>query len=196
MMKIRTIAAIASVITIALVMYGITAKTKTPPQVSDRKKAQEMSSELRQRALSTTARALKLEHLRDNEVYGVVMDWGLGEDGVNTVVSFLTGDASMYFSTGGGMIGGGEHEAVRKAAIKYVRYAQQFLPKTVPAQPMPLASGKYVQFYLLTPKGTYTAKTDMTNIENETWELTSLFYEANNMITEYRKVMGKVHQHK
>lgn len=150
----------------------------------------DMSIELRNKALSTTAAYLGLKPPTDDDVYGVVMDWGLGDKGTNTLVCYITGDASMYFSRGGGMIGGGKHEPVRMAAIKYVRYAQSFLPKTTLTQAAPPDTGNSVRFYLLTNSGLHTASAGMQAIENETWEMRTLFYAAQNVITEYRKVMN------
>jgi len=57
------------------------------------------------------------------------MDWDLG-DGIATFISFSTGDASMYLSSGGGLIGGGHHENVSVAAKTFVDKAQQYLDKT------------------------------------------------------------------
>src|SRR5688500_6800465 len=65
---------------------------------------------LRNMALGTTQKDLQLS-LADGKtvVYAVVMDWNMGE-GVATTVAYQTGDASMYLSSGGGIIGGGQHE--------------------------------------------------------------------------------------
>jgi len=46
--------------------------------------------------------------------YAIVMDMGINGD-TATIVSSITGDESMYTSTGGGIIGGIDHENVRKA---------------------------------------------------------------------------------
>lgn len=145
---------------------------------------------MRYQALNFTAAKLGLKLKDDNEVYGVVMDWGLGDDGTCTLVCYLTGDASIYYSNGGGQIGGGHsHEAIKKAAISYVRYAQQLLPLTTIAQPAAVDTGNYVRFYLLTTKGLHTAKARMEEIDNRSWKLAALFDEANKVITEYVKVM-------
>ena len=56
------------------------------------------------------------------EPWGVIMDW-VGSNATATVVAFSNGHASIYLSTGGGFIGGGEsksHESVRNAAKKMV----------------------------------------------------------------------------
>src|ERR1700677_1402473 len=71
---------------------------------------------LRSSAIGRTPEELGLEPASDPSVaYGVVMDWGMATPGglktaVATLTSFSSGDASLYLSTGGGVIGGIGHE--------------------------------------------------------------------------------------
>jgi hypothetical protein len=60
---------------------------------------------LRKQAFDITPLQLELT-LNGTEIYGVIMDWDLG-NGIMTLVTYKTGDASMYLSSGGGVIGGG-----------------------------------------------------------------------------------------
>src|SRR4051812_36845531 len=52
----------------------------------------------------------------DRPVWAVLMETGFPE-GTATLASMSDGSSSLYFSGGGGIIGGGEHENVRLAAI-------------------------------------------------------------------------------
>ena len=62
---------------------------------------------LRDMALNTTPEQQQLSVSRDQtKVYGIIMDWALG-NGIATLTSFSTGDASLYYSSGGGMIAAG-----------------------------------------------------------------------------------------
>ncbi len=71
---------------------------------------------LREMALSMRPAELRLPRDWDpNAPYGIVMDMSIDEV-VVTVISFASGDASLYFSTGGGVLGGGGHSPVRDAA--------------------------------------------------------------------------------
>ncbi len=54
---------------------------------------------------------LQLQLENDNDIYGLVMDWNMG-DAIVTVISFKTGDASVYLTTGQAFIGGYAHETV------------------------------------------------------------------------------------
>ena len=79
---------------------------------------------LRKQAFDITPQQLGLS-LNDSEIYGVIMDWDLG-NGIMTLITYKTGDASMNLSTGGGVIGGGQHENVNKAAKAFVSAAQKY----------------------------------------------------------------------
>lgn len=60
----------------------------------------------RNQSLSVTPEQLELELDNDKMiVYGIVMDWDIGK-AVATVVTFQTGDASLYLSAGQIYIGG------------------------------------------------------------------------------------------
>lgn len=47
-----------------------------------------------------------------------------------SAVLHQTGEASLYLSLGGGVIGGGQHQNVNSAAKQFVSLAQTFLDKT------------------------------------------------------------------
>ena len=150
------------------------------------KEAQEAYNGLRDMALNTTAAQLELNIAADQVlVYGVVMDWDLGE-GIATLVSFSTGDASMYLSSGGGVIGGGPHENVSRAAKELVHKGQQYLSKMDPTTTTPQPDKSCVRFYLLTNKGKFYAQEKFANIENKTSAWLPLFEECNKVITELR----------
>ncbi|MHB1278959.1 MAG: hypothetical protein ACYC1Q_11245 [Bacteroidia bacterium] len=119
-------------------------------------------------------------------VYGVIMDWEVG-GGTATIVSYQTGDASLYLSSGGGIIGGGQHENVNRAAKEFVRLAQAFLDKTNKTDSASLPSIGEVKFYLLTNKGIFVGNEQVKNFENNSSPWQKLFEEGNNVLTELRK---------
>ena len=121
-------------------------------------------------------------------VYGVIMDWEM-EDATATTVSYETGDASLYLSTGGAVIGGGQHPNVKKAAKQFVRLAQTFLDKTVKTEKTPLPVKDEVKFYLLTNKGIYLGKDVKKNFENNSSIWVTLFGEGNKVLAELRKTV-------
>lgn len=123
-------------------------------------------------------------------VYGVIMDWEMGGATASTV-AYQTGDASLYLSSGGGVIGGGQHQKVKNAAIQFVSLAQTFLDNTIKTETTPLPSTNEVKFYLLTNKGVFVGQEQMKNFENNSSSWLKLFEEGNNVLTELRKVSEK-----
>src|SRR5690348_12168391 len=81
---------------------------------------------LRQMALTTPVDKLDFSPDADfPTVYGVLTEWDI--DGVTaTVMSMRDGTASLYTTSTFGIIGGQGHESVRRAAVRYVKTAEQF----------------------------------------------------------------------
>ncbi len=146
---------------------------------------------LRNMAFSATPEQLGLSLPKDKTVvYGVIMDWEM-DGAIATTVSYQTGDASLYLSSGGGVIGGGQHQNVNSAAKQFVSLAQTFLDKTVETSTTPLPLTDKVKFYLLTNKGVYAGQESMKNFENNSSTWLKLFEEGNNVLTELRKISEK-----
>lgn len=141
---------------------------------------------LRQLALNAETAALKEFKIKNpNKVYGIVMDWDVGE-GIATLVAFVTREASLYLSSGGGLIGGGRHENVKNSAQLFISMSQEFLTNTTKADSALLPDKDCVKFYLLTSKGKFMAQEKMENIENKTSKWLPLFDEGNKVISELR----------
>ena len=130
---------------------------------------------------------LNLPDPYDKEIlYGVIMDWDFEGKAVVTLVSFITGDASIYFSSGASIIGGGQHRDINNKSKEFINLATQYLPKaTVNSDSIRTEIG-YVKFYLLTNKAKYILLDKVENINDKKSELYPLFIEANDLITEIR----------
>jgi hypothetical protein len=147
--------------------------------------------DLRNMALNVTPEQLQLSlPAEQTKVFGVVMDWDLG-DGTMTLITYQTGDASMYLSSGGGVIGGGQHENVSKASKEFVSIAQNYLDKSSKADTTTLPDKDCFKFYFLTNKGKFVAQENIDNIESKTSKWLNLFENANNVITELRLTTEK-----
>jgi len=141
---------------------------------------------LRGMAFGVTPEQLGLSLSADSTlVYGVVMDMGMN-GGTATIVSYKTGDASMYLSSGGGVIGGGQHPKVNSAAKLFVRMAQNYLDKSVKTDATPVPDKDDVIFYLLTNKGVYKGQIQLKKFEDSSSPWNGLFEEGNKVITELR----------
>lgn len=142
---------------------------------------------LRNMAFSATPDQLELSLPTDKTVvYGVIMDWEMGGS-TATIVSYQTGDASLYLSSGGGVIGGGQHENVNSAAKQFVNLAHKFLDKATKTEITPLPTTDQVKFYLLTNNGVYVGQDVISNFENHSSEWLQLFEEGNKVLTELRQ---------
>lgn len=143
---------------------------------------------LRREALATTADKLNLgrEYAAD-EPYGLLMEMEISGS-VVTLVCFATGDASVYYRTGGGMVGGIAHEKVRKAAADFVLQAREALPRMIQAGGHPLPGPGKVRFYALTPKGVYTTETDRETLADPESPLAHLYYSGQDVVARMRLV--------
>ena len=160
-------------------------------KVRETKVQENMYPKLRNKSLTVTADQLHLK-LDSNQtiVYGAVMDWDIGQT-IATVVSFQTGDASLYISTGQIYIGGYAHENVRNAGLAFVKASQNYLSKAKATVNTFFPDKGCVRFYLLTNKGKFTFQETFENIKSKNSDWTPLFNLGNNVITEYRLTTEK-----
>jgi ribosomal protein L30E len=120
------------------------------------------------------------------------MDWVVS-NATATVIAFSNGRASIYLSTGGGFIGGGEsHESVRNAAKKMVAVAVECQPHTHATSEYSLPQKQdEIVFYLLTDAGIFTATASKEDLSSHHRPLSKLHDAAQGIITEYRLIEGK-----
>jgi len=152
---------------------------------------QETMAGLRKMALTTNPRDLGLGS--DQEfpvVYGLVVDWHIGEF-IATIVAMRDGSASLYTTSTFGVIGGVGHKSVRDAAQRCVMLANNYAEDTSIVTDFPYPSPGKVNFYLLTYNGVLLHTADETQIEQGQDKHTPLFMAAQNVLTELRLVTEK-----
>ena len=189
---------IGSILALGLIIYLTSCSNKSTSVENQNTSTQDTSKQrvvhpkenvyegLRNMAFTVSPDTLGLNLSKDKtEVYGVIMDWEMG-GAVATTIAYMTGDASMYTSTGGGIIGGGQHQNVNSAAKQLITVAQTYLDKAVKTETTPLPQTDNVKFYLLTNKGIYVGQEVMSNFENNSSKWLGLFQEANVVLTEAR----------
>ncbi len=148
---------------------------------------------LKKLAYSIHYNQLNLPNVGDKEVlYGALMDWDYEGKAIITLVSFKTGDVSLYFSTGTGIIGAGQHDNVKQAGQEFIKKAETFIPSADKVDTALTSEKGIVKLYLLTTKGKYTIKDKMENIYNHTSKLSYMFEEANKIITLIRMTEEKM----
>ncbi|MCW3121631.1 MAG: hypothetical protein JWQ38_1123 [Flavipsychrobacter sp.] len=140
----------------------------------------------RQLALQVTPQQLKL-NIPDTEqlVYGVVMDWDMG-DMTTTLAAYITGAASICFSTGGVVTGGGKSPVVGEAAVEFVVTAQQYIERVMPVTITDLPAKGCVRFYFLTNKGMFGAQEQTKHFEDGSSPWLQLFALGSVVVNEVR----------
>jgi hypothetical protein len=126
--------------------------------------------------------------LSSSEPYGVVMDWGV-EKGTATVVALDDGTGSVYLSSGGGYIGGGQsHESIRTAAKKTVELAASVLPLMHLTSSYPLPERGQVTFYVLTDAGVLNATASEKQMQTHESPFSQLGDSMQAIVTEYTRM--------
>lgn len=120
-------------------------------------------------------------------VLGLVIDMGM-PNGTATQVCVIDGTASLYFDKGGGIIGAGQHDAVRKKLLAALESAKRFVSQLAPSNQIPLPrSGDYT-LTVITPHGLRTATARARDLGEGLHPLSPLFRAADDVITEMRRV--------
>lgn len=105
-----------------------------------------------------------------------------------TIFGTSQGEASLYISTGGGVLGGGGHENVRAAAKAFVRQSAAHLPHLTATSELPYPENGHVRFYVRTPKQVYTAERADAELASGRDPLSPLFMAGHNLIAQLRTV--------
>ena len=128
------------------------------------------------------------EHFGDF-VWGMLMETAAPE-GAFSLISFVDGTTSLYFSKTGEDIGSGEEEAVAHASKTFLMKAQDRYKSAAPATEYPGPKEGEVKFYFLTHEGVrvYTAPEERLGNEND--EFSELFFTGHDVIEEIRKLSG------
>lgn len=152
------------------------------------KPPEEVYAGLRKEALATSPMNVGMAgQIQDDDPYGMLMEMSIASS-VMTLACFGSGDASVFYQTGGGMVGGISHEPVRKAAKEFVAQAQKALPRMKKTNEYPLPGPDSVRFYVLTPKGVFTIETSRQALGESQNTLSTLFYSGQEVVSQMRQV--------
>ena len=158
----------------------------------DKEKNKEMSRGLREQAFKFKYNDLeKFKSVGDYGLYGVIIEMGY-EKGFATIACFTSGDASIYFSTGGGYIGGVGKEPIKNASLKLVNTALNFVTDFRKTEQYPAPKLGQTNFYLLTKDGLLWMEAKTSEFRpNGPHPLTPLFAAGQDVITAYRLIDKK-----
>ena len=168
------------------IKYGNKAKSDIAEyQQTETKTEQNPYTDMRNMAFSVTSEQLGLNGIGENDVYGIISEMDI--DGATaTIVTFGTGDTSMYLSSGGGFIGAGQHESVQKIVIKYVENGQKYLDKATKIEKADLPKSGMTNFNFLNKDGIYSISESISELESGKSEFSNLFVELNEVISQIR----------
>lgn len=120
-------------------------------------------------------------------VYGGVMDWRL-DSGLATLFALADGTASLYLSTGGGVIGGAAHLAVREAARRFLLTLEQLLPEMSPDPSGEKPPPGMTDLRALTADGRYVARVATELLGRRPHPMAAAFHAGQAVIAELRRV--------
>lgn len=127
----------------------------------------------------------------DTDAWAVVMDWGVTR-GTATVVAIADGTASIYLSSGGGSLGGGQsHESLRQAALRAVSAAAQVQPEMRAVTNYPLPHEGEVVFYVVTDAGVFSAGAPEKELSAHRHRMSKLGDAMQEIITQYRVIQTR-----
>tara|TARA_R110002049_G_scaffold226185_2_gene398183 strand:+ start:12697 stop:13275 length:579 start_codon:yes stop_codon:yes gene_type:complete len=188
MTKYIIIGIVALIIAVGI-LINCTNKKKKPTtertQLSENPIVQNPYMDMRNMAFSIKADQIGLENITDDKVYGLITEMNMNP-ATASVISFLTGDTSLYLSSGGGFIGAGQHEEVRKIVVNKVNEFQKYLSKVNKIDEPILPDEGTVNFNFLTKNGIYSVTENMADLESGKSEFSELFTEVNEIITQIR----------
>lgn len=111
----------------------------------------------------------------------VLMETGYPE-AVATLVAVSDGTVSLYFSSGGGIVGDGEHAAVRQVASTLLSAAAPLVSQASRTEVFPLPSRGYVRFYLVTASGINTVEVLEDDLGYRRHSFSPLFHQGHELI--------------
>ena len=167
----------------------------TPEEASAAKPAHDETSPqaqamkgLRDRLLTSSAEEVGLsgKDAKAN-VWGVLMEVAL-PSGTATLVSVRDGTASLYTSTGGGILGG---YSARNEAKRFVAEAEKHLASMKTTKDFPYPAAGRIKFYVLTRGGVYTAEAEEKDVQDSQHALFPLFVAGNEVLSALRTAQDR-----
>lgn len=166
--------------------------SKTPALVSTDTSANGVYSGLRHQALSTNRTEVGIaETSREGPAWGVLMETGY-DDSTVTLFALLDGSTSLYFSNGGGVIGGHAHEAVRDANAAFLSQTNRSLQHLTSCTSFPIPGPSHTVFYVLTDTGILNADALQNDLGYGRHPLSPLFHAGHEVITQLRLISESI----
>ena len=120
-------------------------------------------------------------------VYRAIMDWPVA-GAVATVVALEDGTASIYLSSGGGVIGGDAHPAVAQAARTFILSLENYLPAMVDDPDGALPPAGMTDLRALTTNGLRSVRAPTAELGEFRHPLANAFHAGQNLLGALRQL--------
>jgi hypothetical protein len=154
----------------------------------EKKTAVRSTMEVRTLLLQSKSSDLKISVASADEIWAVIMDEGLPDGSSFSIVSLSDGNASVYTSTGGGVIGGFAHENVARAARAFVSVmnARAHALKRVSIFPLP-GQGQ-VTLYAIADSGVRSFSGAAVSLQQANHEMHAAYHAAHVVMSGLRQM--------
>ena len=122
--------------------------------------------------------------------FAILMETGL-EDDCYTLVSVADGSASLYFSGGGGIIGGGQDPQGAEAARAFLDFSKKFDDHFKLTKEFPLPTPGMTRFYIIKKDSVLTSEFKEEDLGEGRLPLSPLFHKGHEVITVIRQIEEK-----
>jgi hypothetical protein len=123
----------------------------------------------------------------DAPVWGLLMEMGF-PNGSATLLAMADGTTSLYYSSGGGVIGGHGHEAVRRANAALLAETSRQVAHLRPTSTYPLPTVGTTSFYARTDSGVLAGSGADEDLGQGRHDLSPLFLAGHAVLTELRLI--------
>jgi hypothetical protein len=162
----------------------------SPPQESNMTQSgyelADVYTDLRIQVLQLDPDAMGHIEADQSTVIAVLMETGYPE-AIATLVAVSDGTSSLYFSNGGGIIGAGEHEPVRKVCGEFLALTQDYVSKSSLTDSFPLPKLGSVRCYLVTRAGVYSFESPEDDLGYDRHPCSPLFHKGHELISAIRE---------
>jgi Flp pilus assembly protein TadD len=134
---------------------------------------------------STRRKELDLPASAEAPVWGVLMEFGYPGASV-TLFCLADGHTSLYYSNGGGVLGGRPHDGVRQAVTPFIEMANRCFKHLTPEESFPVPAAEHTTFYALTDSGVFTGGGLTDDLGDDRHPLSPLYHAGHEVLTQLR----------
>ena len=162
-------------------------RSSAPERVATDTSPNGVYTALRTQALATNRTEMGIPAPAVGLAWGILMETGYDSATV-TLLALSDGTTSLYFSNGGGVIGGQAHEAVRRANEAFLSQANHSLQHLAQCETCPIPEPAHTVFYVLTDSGILTGGALENDLGYGRHALSPLFHAGHEVISQLRLI--------